>query len=173
MLRRFVFWTACSLITAGLVGCGGSKVKLKTVAAGGTVTHNGQAVEGASVTFYPADAMSGKAAGGTTDASGKFTLQTLVGGSTMSPGELVGDYNVTITKVNAAAIAPAAAPNVNKPIGGDPAAGGKAPTGESTAVPTAEQLLPKKYSEPGTTPLKGINVPAAGKSDFAFDLTDG
>src|SRR5690349_20378951 len=79
MFRRIALLTTC-LALVGLAGCG-PNVKLNTVPAAGKVTYNGQAVEGATVTFFPVDPNSGKPALGTTDSAGNFTLETAVGGA--------------------------------------------------------------------------------------------
>jgi len=196
MLRRSVFAASCVVMLVALSGCGGKGSHLKTVAAGGTVTHNGKPVEGATVNFFPADPNSGKAAGGTTDAAGKFTLQTFVGGTTTANGALVGDYKVTVAKFSGqddhtplpgmaplSADAPATPEDMTKQNQdmaeqmskmkegmdkqmADFAKGGKAPP------PTASNsLLPAKYADVKTSDLKE-SVPAGGRTDFAFDLKD-
>src|SRR5258708_5235562 len=100
MRHRSVLLVLCMAVLVAVVGgCGGAKPPaLNTVPVTGTVTHNGQPLEGATVTFYPAESMSGKSAGGTTDNAGKFTLKTLVGGTTMADGAMAGEYNVTVAK---------------------------------------------------------------------------
>jgi len=185
MFRRPVFWASCVAMLLGLGGCGpkgGSA--LKTVPVAGAVTHNGKPIEGATVTFLPVDPNSGKAAGGITDAAGKFTLETYAGGSTVVPGALLGDYNVTVTKTSSAVASsstdammtmtnPEGMQQLEKGGGVKPGEDAKA-TAPVVAAPTGsgpESLLPKKYSDPATSTFKA-NVPAGGKSDFSFDLTD-
>ena len=76
-----IAWTGCA--PAGLEGA---------IAASGTVTHNGQPVEGATVVFAPEG--EGRAASGLTDASGRFQLQTV----TPDDGVVPGKYQVAISK---------------------------------------------------------------------------
>jgi len=64
----------CLLLLAGSLawmGCAPATLE-GTIAASGTVTHNGQPVEGATVVFSPEG--EGRAASGLTDASGRFQL---------------------------------------------------------------------------------------------------
>ncbi len=60
----------------------------------GTLTLNGEPVEGATVCFVPVDGNVGAAAAGTTDASGHFTVTT---GS--DAGCVPADYKVTVYKI--------------------------------------------------------------------------
>lgn len=79
------------LVGGVLSGC--SLNSSGTLAVTGKVTKGGQPVSGAAVTFVPT-ATDGKAASGTTDASGAYKLTTFVNGD----GALPGSYKVTITK---------------------------------------------------------------------------
>ena len=71
------------------MGCDDSLVYIK-----GTVTLDGELLEGASVTFFRAD-IRGRPAAGVTDESGSFDLTSYQKGDGLPPG----DYKVTITKV--------------------------------------------------------------------------
>lgn len=76
-----------------LAGCGGPpRASNATVPVSGTVTQNGQAVEGASVTFERVDGTRG--AVGRTDSSGRYSLTTFQAGDGAEPGE----YRVTVVK---------------------------------------------------------------------------
>lgn len=66
--QRGVLFAAC-VIGSGILGCGRETFPLVPVQ--GIVTLDGKPVEGARVSFIPADACT---AGGVTDASGRFTL---------------------------------------------------------------------------------------------------
>jgi len=134
----------------------------------GTITHNGQAVEGAAVTFGATEA-GGESATGTTDASGNYTL-TSSGATKQGTGALPGEYVVRVTKtVSKAELDP------------DEEAfrQGKIPIEELEKRRQAktvrkieyEELLPKKYSLPHTTPLKATVAKGGGKK-YDFDLTD-
>src|SRR5580704_9537536 len=87
-----------------IVGCGPQAPALKTAPVAGTVTYNGNAVEGAQVVFSPVN-KNDRSAVGTTDASGRFTVQTPVGGEKMAKGALAGDYSVVVVKNLSAAAA--------------------------------------------------------------------
>jgi hypothetical protein len=69
-----------------LTGCGPKPVKVS-----GTVTLNGQPVDGASVQFVPADG-SGRQASGGTDKDGKFQLTTYEN----NDGAMPGEYKVVV-----------------------------------------------------------------------------
>lgn len=135
------------------VGCGGAgedkwaKDRPEVVDVEGVVTYQNQPVEGATVVFAPTD---GKhAASGLTDSSGRFTVSAFPN----SEGAVPGSYKVTVTKLET-------------PTGAE---GGGDGHSESAAVP--KNLLPTKYAETAGTPLTA-DVPASGKTDFQFDLTD-
>lgn len=157
------------LAVAFLIGCTASTNRPKTVKVTGTVTYNGQAVEGATVTFGPASA-EGHAASGKTNASGQFTLSTFEQGD----GAVPGTYIVTIFKTE-----------------GEPAPSGGTETDIDAAYRAAEaqgvdvvsgtgggaasevkDLLPTKYKDPGSTPFKGQEVTETGENNFTFNLED-
>ncbi len=169
-------------ILLGLGGCGPKPPAINTVATTATVTYKGQPVEGAQVGFFPTDRTSGKTATGVTDATGRATLKTLVGGSTFATGALAGDYEVTVTKAGSP-VADTMGPknpgqpmteeervemikNMAKPKQG---ADGKA---EMPAGPAeSKSQLPEKYTDASTSLLKAI-VKVGDKNDFTFELTD-
>jgi hypothetical protein len=83
-------------VLAGLVffvGCGDKAGSVGTVPVTGLVTLDGQPVTGAAVSFSPTD-KGGRAAVGTTDDSGRYTLTTMKSGD----GAVPGSYTVMITK---------------------------------------------------------------------------
>lgn len=135
------------LSLAGLCGCGSGRPK--TVAVKGTVTYNGDPVEGASVVFFKDEGA--PPATGQTDASGGFVLTTF----DHHDGAVPGDYVVTVAKMESApdrtddGRIPVAAPAVAKP----------------------KSLIPIKYSEPKASGLSET-VSASGPNEFQFDLTD-
>ncbi|HVC94924.1 MAG TPA: hypothetical protein VND64_14610 [Pirellulales bacterium] len=156
----------------------------------GTVTYNGNAVVGALVAFHPVDPNSGgHSALGTTDAAGKFTLQTPEGGTKLAKGAMVGDYQVAITLDK-----PRADTSTDPMAGSDLATmtdeqkmeqmskatgisvpkvgGGQTPTGAAAGQTTQMQSeLPAKYAFPKESGLTAT-VPAGGKEDFTFPLSD-
>lgn len=152
------------MVVAGVgmlaLGCTGTKRTLVPVT--GSVTYNGQPVEGALVTFSP---VTGVTAFDTTDAEGKFSLVTQQGGEGCEPGL----YTVTVRKTEeAAAAAGPVAPSE------DPAALGNLarPTGERPESVTPESLIPEVYGHPTTTPLRDYEVKAEGTNDFPIVLDD-
>jgi hypothetical protein len=82
--RRLWLLCACGL----LVGCGSSGPTI--VPAGGVVNHKGKPIGKINVRLMPSAGSGGMVAEGTTDETGKFTLQTLEPGD----GAMVGDYTV-------------------------------------------------------------------------------
>jgi hypothetical protein len=141
------------LVLAAVCGCSRSDPNApKTVPGGGTVTLNGQPVEGASVTFSPAGA--GRVAYGKTDAQGQFKLST----TNTIPGAVPGAYQVGIAKTRTE--------------------GGMTPeesqayyekTGQPPPAPTTVEELPEKYKTPASSGLKAT-VEASGKNEFPFAL---
>ncbi len=94
MVRMFGVSFVCGLCVIA-AGCGGG---VAAVSVSGTVTVDGEPIEGATVVFTPlAVAKDGTAIAshGKTDSSGKYTLMTTV---TEQSGAVVGKHNVTISK---------------------------------------------------------------------------
>jgi len=75
-------------------GCSGSG-RIKTNIVEGTITYEGQPLEGATVSFTPTGSQ-GDPAYAQTDAQGKYKLQTLRG--EVDAGTTAGEYIVTISK---------------------------------------------------------------------------
>lgn len=92
MSRVFSCLTTFSLL-AVLVGCGGGTDLPETVAVSGTVTLNGDPLEGAQISFMPASGK-GRGAFATSAADGAFSASTFSNGDGVIPGE----YKVTIVK---------------------------------------------------------------------------
>ena len=146
-----------------LVGCGGGDAEVanrpKTLPAGGTVTRQGQPVEGATVTFIPTSAgVPGQAgaapsATGITDAEGKFQLTTYEA----ADGAVPGSYKVTVVKrepLPASAQVDQDDPNYNP---------------NAPPPPPPKHLLPEKYAQQGTTDLTAT-VAEDGQNQFTLDL---
>ncbi len=136
------------LVALVVSGCGAGRPK--TVKVTGTVTYRGQPLEGARVMFNCAG---GRPASATTDASGRFKLETF--GS--EDGAVLGDHTVTVSKYVA--------------IPGSAAPGAGQDDMRSPGAPPVRQAVPARYTTPGTSPLKA-SVTAQGPNDFTFDLTD-
>jgi hypothetical protein len=144
----------------------------------GTVTYKGAAVEGATVTFIPAN---GRRAFGTTDAQGKYTLFTVT-----TPGCTTGISKVTIVKTESSGgtasgaetgirtdIAEPGQPAVIPTTPGSEGVGSLTPGSPppSATAPTITYLIPERYSAEATTPLTNVEV-KEGDNVHDFDLTD-
>jgi hypothetical protein len=139
------------------VGCGGDEFPDRAKVTG-IVKYKGQPVAGATVTFFSESVP--RAAIGTTDAAGRFTLSTFG----ENDGAIPADYLVTIAK--AAADEAGSAYDPANPG----AAYGKAMA--SSAIgrnSTAKDELPPKYANRGTSGLSQ-KVTADGANDFTFEL---
>lgn len=150
-------WCALLAMTAG---CRPSVKLPPTVPASGTVTYNGQPLEGGTVTFVPTDMMTGKTASGVTDAQGNFQVQTFVSGTTQAKGALVGDYQVTVTKASAT---PAPVPKYME---------GSLPTtaaGKKDNLEQSKNVLPANYADTQTSGLKAT-VKSSDNQPFTFVL---
>lgn len=88
-----------SLCILSLVGCSPGKASYDMVSVEGSVTLDGQAVEGANVVFH---SESGPSAFGTTDSSGHFSLATHDYGEGAAPGSYLVQINSTPETKNAA-----------------------------------------------------------------------
>jgi len=159
-------YLACFSMLIGVcvcIGCGG-EVKLEgLVPVSGTVTLAGQPVEGASVAFKSEGA--GRAAAGTTDASGRFQLTTLKANDGAAPGK----YKVTVIQHEKRDI------DVNAPDPMTVARMSGKPLDPTDAAAAAEMmkspknLLPEKYANADESGLTA-EVTSGGDNDFTFDL---
>jgi hypothetical protein len=152
----------------GLSGCSGAD-RPKTYAVEGQVAYNGKPLEGATVSFWAET--SPRAAVGTTNAEGKFTLSTFE----LEDGAIAGLHKVTVTKLTEAELAAAAkmpaAPN-------DPSQMTQMTKMYRDKMDSMSQkgkkeklAVPGKYSSASTTPLEA-EVKASGNEPFVFQLTD-
>lgn len=150
------------LVMIVVCGCGDGAETPTVVPVKGTVMYKQKPVEGATVSFMAKGAS--RAASGVSDASGAFQLSTYAA----NDGAIVGEHVITVSKVKAEAQAtsdPTA--NMNDPSqltaqweqtkDGDPEA--------------SKTLLPEKYSNPNTTPLKET-VSESGENTFVLQLVD-
>ena len=148
--------SAILLLTFTFVGCGPQG--LNTCYVEGVITLDGQPLDGALVTFFPADTTEGKVAAGTSDASGKYTLTS--DGGLPEKGALEGDYVVTVKKVEIVPDGPppAPGPGADRP--------GYVPPAQNTIQKT---ITPKNYSLLDKTPLKA--TVQKGKNTIPLELT--
>lgn len=159
-----------SLIAA--VGCSKGP-KLPTVPVSGTVTLDGTPLEGASVAFSPSD-MEGKPANGITNAEGKFTLKTFLGGTEgQADGALAGDYTVMVTKYEAQS---GSAPPDNSSTGDYVEQQKKAQEAMKSNTPlppqsqgAAKLVTPPKYANPKETDLKA-SIKPSGNPPITLEL---
>jgi hypothetical protein len=153
MFRRIA--TLAPLLGLLLAGCNSSN-RPATYPVSGTVTMNGQPLEGATVVFVPTEGAVGQqAATGITDAAGKYKLSTYV----TDDGANAGEYRIKVSKYD-----------------------GKKPTkeeqeryisyeeeqkiqfaGDERPTPPAKNLLPPKFGDDSTSGLtytvtKGSNT---------------
>jgi len=161
MLQKWCSYAACTAAALLLAGCGGPGA-VKTVPVTGTVTLDGNPVEGATVSFAP-QATEGRTAVGVTDSQGKFKLNTAGAGA----GAMPGKYNVAISKTTGGAVA--AAPTSQEEgmqrAEEQMAGGGFLPKGPVEV----KDELPPIYKDPKTSGLTA-DVGASGTNDFAFPL---
>ena len=134
-----------------LQGCKKSTA-IKTDLVTGVVQMNGSPLVGAMVTFLPVD--SGNTAIGTTDANGKYTLQTLLGAA--DAGTTPGDYIVTISKKE------------NRSTGQQE---WSESAGEMVDIMSAHEQVPEKFTNKSSTPLKATVV-AGQANSFDFDVSN-
>jgi len=143
-MKRFSFWILLSTCFVLLnVGCGGGTKDPPRYQASGTVTWDGNPVDGATVTFMAEG--TGYAATATTDASGKFELKAIE-----------GTQVVTVQKLEV----------VEVPFDMEGAAG---PDGQTYTQSETKWLTPGIYSTPQGN-LKA-DVTADGPNTFEFTLT--
>lgn len=108
MLGHFVSWgSRCGALIAMVVisiGCGGTKSEApefvsRLVPVSGTISLDGEPLEGATVIFFPdVEHPGGENASGQTDATGTYQLTTSIGGQGAQPGAVPGRYRVMISK---------------------------------------------------------------------------
>lgn len=95
MYKRVLYSTFCCFLA---VGCG-PKSSIKTVPVTGVVMYQGKPLEAAQVGFVDTVNPDALPAHGYTDAAGKFTISTSIGGTKTVAGAVPGSYTVIVTKV--------------------------------------------------------------------------
>ena len=155
-MKQLLVLMVCLACCALLAGCRGGTSNPATVPVTGTVTLNGEAVEGATVTFTGEG--SPRPATGTTDAQGKFSLTSFEPDDGAAPG----DYAITITKY--ADTAGGANPDEVDTTSPDAMYGDGGPDAGGP-----KNALPAKYEVMTNTPLKET-VTAGEDNNFTFNL---
>ncbi|MCL2006192.1 MAG: carboxypeptidase-like regulatory domain-containing protein [Planctomycetaceae bacterium] len=136
----------------------------------GTITYNGEAVEGAIVTFAPVDEI-GEAASGLTDANGRYTMTT-AGAHNAGSGVVPAEYTILVTKtVSSQVTDPDELANQRGEITYEELQQRLRAKGGSTTVVTRQEMLPQKYGRPNLSTLTAT-VNSGRNSPFNFDLTD-
>lgn len=157
MARLNSRWLSGAVCMVLLVGCSGATQdpnRPKTYPVKGTVTHKGQPVEGAMVTFM-AQTPEGRGATGRTDASGQFLLTTFGG----NDGAMAGDYKISVSKIQVeGALSQEEAQKYQE-------------KGKPLPPTVTKDLLPAKYKNAATSGLK-TTVKADGDNTVKLDLTD-
>jgi len=139
-----VLATLCLLGLFGVWLLGEPTNPYGTVPIVGTLTLDGEPVEGVSVILSPRDRENGRVAGGITDRHGKFTVTT--GTATMVNGAVPGEYDVTFSKM-------------------------EIEEGSSLEEPNWLYVIPQKYRNTRTSGLAPITVEPDGKNNFSFELS--
>ncbi|MDR1141235.1 MAG: carboxypeptidase-like regulatory domain-containing protein [Planctomycetaceae bacterium] len=132
-----------------LTGCSKSNI-IDTESVMGTVTLNGQPLEGASVSFSPKVSGQGTPASAVTDAQGKYVLQTPLGAA--QAGTSQGEYIVLIRKYTPKATGQKLKNDNDKEM----------------EITQPVNILPEIYSDPTKTPLAASVKP--GKNTYDFDI---
>lgn len=137
--------------TSFLIGCSRSVSVDGVVPVTGTVMHQGQPVEAATVTFVPDG--SGRACSGATDQSGHFELTTLQPGD----GAMPGKYKVLISKSE-----------VVGALSQEETFAYMEKHGREPKI-SVKELLPVKFKRSQTSDLTA-DVTESGENAFTFDL---
>lgn len=156
-----VFLTAL-LGIAVTIGCGSSRSSTYPVT--GTVTYNGEPVEGASVALSATEPET-RGAVGITDADGRYELTTFEKGDGAMPGE----FKVRVFKYDREPEEPEELEAGEDPYKIEDMPDDYEPE-EYAESPPPQHLLPKKYSNPSLTPLS-FTV-EEGENTFDIDLED-
>ena len=158
--RPFLLAILAMAFCAGLGGCGPKRPAVEMVE--GVVTLDGAPLSGATVGFSPVGG-DGLPAAGMTDSSGKFRLSAAKG-AVGGAGTAVGEYVVTISKVESAEPAGPAStddPNYGKGVAA-PAPNEK---------PKVKFVVPEKYGDAKTSPFRAKVVTGMNAGDgFTFDV---
>lgn len=145
------------VVPIAFVGCGGGDMPT-TVPVTGTVTLDGTPVDGATVNLM--SDTDNRLASGKTDASGKFTLQTIIGSQT-APGAVVGGHGVAVLKSES---------------GGQKTEDPKAMMEQMTTNPAItsdfkpKYIIPAKYNNPTMSGIR-VEVTQDGPNDITLELS--
>lgn len=154
MMNRWLL-SALAVVVVACVGCGSGGPAGGTAKVSGTLTVDGNPVQGATVTFALKNGDHVRE--GKTDANGKFTIEDAG----------VGKNQITVTKVAD-----------SSEFGGDAESGlddgqasavGAAQGAKGTQFGEEKSEIPEKYADPKSSGLEE-DVPAGGKEDVKLEL---
>ena len=145
----FLFATLICVCCVLSVGC--KKGGLQgLVPLSGTVTYNGEPVEGAQLTFAPDDAANGRSALAKTEADGSFKAMTLVPGDGIMPGS----YKVAVRKMTEPPANGSDLPvNTAEETSGNDKDADAESAKNSRLKDEVQDLLPMQYASPMTSGL--------------------
>jgi ABC-type phosphate transport system substrate-binding protein len=168
-MQHTKFFTSAltALLVLVLAGCGNQDSRFSRVE--GTVTYNGQPLEGAVVSFQPV-AQDGVPASGTTDANGRFSL-TSVGAAGGGTGAMPGEYVVAISKRDTPPPDPDQEAYDRGDITYDELQTRLSARDSQARGATRRSLIPERYSTGRTSDLTATVV-SGRNSPFVFDLVD-
>ncbi|MCL2117603.1 MAG: carboxypeptidase-like regulatory domain-containing protein [Planctomycetaceae bacterium] len=156
MKKNLLISVVCLLALGSVIGCG-PKNPLGVIKVTGKVTMDGQAVEGARVSFVPQGGGNGQLASATTNSEGVYSLTTAGAGDAM--GAIPGTYQVTIAKNE----------RIGESTNDDNTPPEERQISDSYALAKIIKHLPAKYERPSSSGLTA-NVEKSGKNVFDFNL---
>ncbi len=163
-LAKILTVVSLCLAVVAVTGCGKDAAYKKTT---GTVTLEGQPLEGATIMFYPT-ASDGEAGAGRSDSAGKYEV-TSSGASNGGTGLKPGDYKVTIVKYEEVVDEDQAAYDRGE-ITYDELQNRKSKGGPNKKSKAPKLLSPVEYSNTNATTLTATVTadPKANVFDFAL-----
>jgi hypothetical protein len=162
-MRRFPIFCCLIVGLTSFVGCGGVADRPALIPVSGSVLLGGKPVEGATVNFMAPKAP--RTASGVTDKDGKFTLSMFEPGD----GTMAGENIITVLKIDPASMP--AAPASNIPSNDPMALANMASQQQNKKDSGPKYLVPQRYSDEKTTPLKENISP--GQQPIVLQLTEG
>ncbi|MDR1385760.1 MAG: carboxypeptidase-like regulatory domain-containing protein [Planctomycetaceae bacterium] len=148
-MKNLVSISFITLFCLAAFGCNSKSNLNGLVSCEGKVTFKGEACSNARISFSPTGSGGNqRAASGTADSSGAFTMTTLQSGDGVFPGE----YSVTITKYEFLKTA-------TKPLKDN----------EESPPLKQENKLPEKYADTKKSGLT-ITIPESGTKNVLFEL---
>lgn len=154
MRRTFLSLIGLSLLL--LPGCGPAMPK--TVTASGTLTMDGEPLDGASITLLHE---SGVTATAKTDSNGRFSLRTVVG-SDMVDGAMPGLHQVGVAKTITEGGSEIQAGESERDMV-------KRMAGSMTSAIKQKYVVPQQFGNPQSSKLS-LDVPGAGSDKLSLDI---